>query len=163
VTSKRAEDFVRSRTCAPMPVSPARPILPLHTQQSIPPISPPSQVYSSHTQNSEGADYPFQNSSKTVNRSGQAASSERGKGMKFSSSSSYLHWCVDKSSSATILFPLNIPRIDDVTIIKQLKSKYKAVKGLRHWVSLTDCDGVRFVLVLISSYTIATFPIPCIL
>ena len=154
MTSKRAEDFVR--TCAPATVSPARPILPLHTQQSTPPISPPSQVYSIYNQKSEGADDPFQNSSKTVNRSGPAASSERGKGMKFSSSSSYLHWCVDKSLSATILFPLNIPRIDDVTIIKKLKSKYKSVKGLRRWVSLTDCDGVRFVLVLISSNTITT-------
>jgi hypothetical protein len=154
VTSKRAEDFVR--TCVPVTLSPARPILPLHTQQFTPPISTPTQVYSSQTQKSEGAGDPFQHSSKTVNRSGPAASSERGKGMKFSSSSSYLHWCVDKSSSATILFPLNIPRIDDVTIIQKLKSKYKAVKGLRRWVSLTDCDGVRFVLVLISSNTITT-------
>jgi hypothetical protein len=62
-------------------------------------------------------------------------------------SSTYLHWCVDSTPSDTLLFSLEIPRIDDTNIIKRLKHCYKSVKGVRHWISLTDCEDVKFVLV----------------
>lgn len=62
-------------------------------------------------------------------------------------SSTYLHWCVDSTPSDTLLFSLEIPRIDDTKIIKRLKHCYKSVKGVRRWISLTDCEGVKFVLV----------------
>jgi hypothetical protein len=62
-------------------------------------------------------------------------------------SSTYLHWCVDSTPSDTLLFSLEIPTIDDTNIIKRLKHCYKSVKGARGWISLTDCEGVKFVLV----------------
>ena len=63
------------------------------------------------------------------------------------SSTSHLHWCVDSNQSDTLLFPIDVPRIDDVTIIQKMKSSYASVKGMRRWISLTECAGVRFVLV----------------
>ena len=64
-------------------------------------------------------------------------------GTPSTSDESYLHWCIESNVSDNLLFPLKIPRLDDITIVQGLRTNYQAVKGLRKWLSSTDIETVK--------------------
>jgi hypothetical protein len=134
--------------CKPIRIANDAPLLPVHN--SIPSSSSKVTITSSNqapasSNAPSGSRNTDQNTSTNIGDRAQQYVQQTSSDN--TSSKSYLHWCVDSNPSDTLLFPLEIPQIDDVTIIQRLRSSYEAVKGIRRWISLTDCDGVKFVLV----------------
>lgn len=60
----------------------------------------------------------------------------------------FIHWCIDISrTEVQNLFHIRVQHLRDMTVIPRLKAYYRQSKGYRNWFSLTDCYGVKFVLV----------------
>ena len=59
----------------------------------------------------------------------------------------YLYWCVDtllfRTASDYIVVLKDVTR--DNHLINDLRSKYRALRGWRWWISLMTCSGIRFV------------------
>ncbi|KAK0101156.1 hypothetical protein ONS95_012864 [Cadophora gregata] len=124
----------------------ANPVLPFHETAPVAMRNTPSSTAATRTD--AMPPHPPATANANVDGHGIAVSERRGiaTGNASFTRDCYLHWCIDSNASDTLLFPLKLLRIDDVTIIQKLRATYKAVKGFRKWISLTDIDSVRFVL-----------------
>ncbi|KAG8530715.1 uncharacterized protein KY384_004072 [Bacidia gigantensis] len=56
----------------------------------------------------------------------------------------YVHWCVDANRYKTQLTHIPI-KAQNAAFISKLKAAFNAIRGVRRWLSLTDCYGIKFV------------------
>jgi hypothetical protein len=68
------------------------------------------------------------------------------------SSQKYLHWCVNVGPNETKLVEFDIKDITDSDLVPSLLERYHALRGLRSWLTLTSCTGVRLIKVTTTSH-----------
>jgi hypothetical protein len=59
----------------------------------------------------------------------------------------YLHWCIDARKAVTRLIHMELSDVTDSNLIPCLLQAYDSVRGLRSWLTLTSCYGVRLIKV----------------
>lgn len=117
-----------------------QPVLPLHNNSLIASSSSISTQTQTTTLSSSGT---FQRSPNLLNLGNNSGAAQHSL-----HPDQYIHWCVDARRYETMLNHISILALDDVkNFVPKLKSAYDTTRGIRRWVSLTACYGVKFVVV----------------